>query len=279
MADPAQEPVAPEGLVEPSAGRLLRQARSAKSWDTDTLAARLKVSREKIEWLEEDRWDLLGNPVFVRALASSVCRLLEIDSGAVLARLPAAGGSPLEGIDEGLKAPFKGQLANKLPAGLGSRSRLFVGSSAAWRTALGLLLGALAVGLAVRFWPSGWLEDASQAVRPAASVAMPIPASAASASGATPAALPASSPLPSAAVGGDVAVVSSSEPSWLEVQDGSGQIVFSRVVSPGESVRLEGTLPLRVTVGNAQATRLAFRGQWIDLASLSRDNVAKVELK
>ena len=42
--------------------------------------------------------------------------------------------------------------------------------------------------------------------------------------------------------------------------------------------RLDGALPLRVTIGNAAATQLAFRGQPVNLASRTRDNVARLEL-
>jgi cytoskeleton protein RodZ len=54
------------------------------------LAASLKVPVQRIEALEADRHDLLPGPVFTRALASSVCRLLKLDSAAVLALLPKA---------------------------------------------------------------------------------------------------------------------------------------------------------------------------------------------
>ena len=55
--------------------------------------------------------------------------------------------------------------------------------------------------------------------------------------------------------------------------------MLSRIVQPGETVVLEGALPLRVKVGNARATQLVFRGQPVDLNASARDNVARVELK
>ena len=48
----------------------------------------LKVPVRKLEALEDDRYDLLPDAVFVRALASSVCRTLKIDPQPVLDRLP-----------------------------------------------------------------------------------------------------------------------------------------------------------------------------------------------
>jgi cytoskeleton protein RodZ len=69
------------------------------------------------------------------------------------------------------------------------------------------------------------------------------------------------------------------ETSWIEVQDGRGPVLLSRTVQPGESVGLDGALPLRLTIGNAAATQLVFRGRPVDLAGATRDNVARLELK
>ena len=56
--------------------------------------------------------------------------------------------------------------------------------------------------------------------------------------------------------------------------------LFSRMLQPGETVGLDGAYPLRVKIGNAQATEVSFKGQRVDLTPLtSRDNVAKLELK
>jgi len=38
-------------------------------------------------------------------------------------------------------------------------------------------------------------------------------------------------------------------------------------------------LPMRLTIGNASAVELDFRGAAFDLKPLTRDNVARVELK
>ena len=48
--------------------------------------------------------------------------------------------------------------------------------------------------------------------------------------------------------------------------------------SPGESVSLDGALPIRLTIGNASATQLGFRGQPVDLSDRTRDNIARLQL-
>ena len=67
--------------------------------------------------------------------------------------------------------------------------------------------------------------------------------------------------------------------SWVEARDGRGRVLLSRLVSSGEELGIDGALPIRMTIGNAQATTLAFRGQPVDLLARTRDNVARVQLQ
>src|SRR3990167_6360158 len=93
--------------VEPTAGALLRDAREAAGIHIATLAALLKVPEKKLEALEQDRFDLLPDLVFARALAASVCRILKLDVALILERLPQIGASRLNQQGEGLKTPFR----------------------------------------------------------------------------------------------------------------------------------------------------------------------------
>jgi cytoskeleton protein RodZ len=67
--------------------------------------------------------------------------------------------------------------------------------------------------------------------------------------------------------------------SWVEVTDSRGQALISRLLEPGESVGVDGVPPLKVSIGNASATQVVFRGQALELASHTRDNVARLDLK
>jgi cytoskeleton protein RodZ len=73
--------------------------------------------------------------------------------------------------------------------------------------------------------------------------------------------------------------VTATQSSWVEVVDAQGHMLLSRTVVAGESVGLDGPLPMKVKVGNAQGTRLSLRGENVDLAPWTRDNVARLELK
>ncbi|MGB4117493.1 MAG: RodZ domain-containing protein [Polaromonas sp.] len=89
------------------AGALLKQAREASGLHIAALAVLLKVPVKKLEALESDRLDLLPDAVFVRALASSVCRTLKIDPTVILARLPQTHAPKLIYQGTGINEPFR----------------------------------------------------------------------------------------------------------------------------------------------------------------------------
>ena len=67
--------------------------------------------------------------------------------------------------------------------------------------------------------------------------------------------------------------------SWVEARDGRGRVLLSRLMQADERVSLDGALPIRLTIGNAAATEVGFRGQAVDLSARTRDNVARLELQ
>ena len=93
--------------LERTAGDLLRGAREAAGIHIASLAASLKVPVKKLEALEQDRFDLLPDAVFVRALASSVCRTLKVDPALVLERMPQTAAPKLAQRSASINAPFR----------------------------------------------------------------------------------------------------------------------------------------------------------------------------
>lgn len=279
-----------------SAGALLRRAREAQGMHIAVLAAALKVPQRKLEALERDRLDELPDATFARALAQSVCRVLKVDAAEVLALLPPAGAGGLDQVTGGLNTPFRDKPTHAEPAA--AELLRHPGAIAA----AVLLLAALAVWL----WPAGPAAEAPAAVEQGAApadaplLASPAPpafaasesaAPVAAASGAASApaaelaapAAPASAPAaaPPAAVSATDAplVLATRADSWIEVTDGSGRTLLSRVVAAGERVALDAAPPLRLVVGNAGATELRFRGRVVDLQPLASNNVARIELQ
>jgi len=128
----------PDGaLPGVTAGTLLRQAREAAGLHIAALAVSLKVPVRKLEALESDRLDLLPDAVFVRALASSVCRTLKIDPAPVLERLPQTAAPRLVPDASGINTPFRGPSDGKGPSWLDQLSK------PVFLAVFALLLGAL----------------------------------------------------------------------------------------------------------------------------------------
>lgn len=96
-----------------SAGSMLRAAREKAGLHVAALAVAIKIPVKKLEALEADQ--LLGTHdlVFTRALASSVCRTLKIDSAPVLAALPQTVVRELHVDDNGINAPFTTRVAGQ----------------------------------------------------------------------------------------------------------------------------------------------------------------------
>jgi len=286
----------------PTAGALLRQAREAAGLHIAALAATLKVPVQRLEALEQGRYDALPDAAFTRALALSVCRALKIDAGPVLAALPAAPAPQLSLRARSLDAPMPQEAGSPAWGG---------GPMVPRRGSLWLALALVA--LAAVLWLV--LPPADEPAPPAA--VAPAPAADATA-GTIPDAAPRppAAPEPAAptagprapedkppvavetgsAPGGETSVVATtaaasanaaSAPlrlraraaSWVQIIGASGQVWLQRTLQPGETFVLDRDLPLAVTVGRADATEAWVRGQPMDLAPMARNNVARFEVR
>ena len=300
-----------------TAGALLRDAREAAGLHIAALAVALKVPVAKLEALEADNFSALPDMVFVRALASSVCRTLKIDPQAVLALLPQGEGPRLSAADVGLNAPVKGFAGRSSAAPFkGAGTRSFV-----W--AVGLLL----IGAALMmFLPRGLDADLSALLKqpetttkipmPTGNVAQEIsvavgaeqrvpsaaPAAAAAAAVGVGVELPAGESIKPAGIASHPIVLPSVEASapssapaadapsgvlafkarsesWIQVRDAAGALVLQRNLAPNELVSVSGVLPLAVVIGRADATEVFVRGKPYDIGPVSRENVARFEVK
>lgn len=140
------------GLSKPSIeaietpGALLRHYRQERQVSLHELAAVLKVTPEKLDALENDRYEALPDIVFTRALAMSICRLLAVDSAVVMAKFPSINSPKLGRDSDGLNRSFKG---GEQPA----LSSLSTRENAAAPKAMLLVAGLLVAAAAVYFWP------------------------------------------------------------------------------------------------------------------------------
>jgi cytoskeleton protein RodZ len=299
-----------------TAGGLLRQARQARGLHIAALAAAIKVTPQKLEALENDRLDQLPGATFARALAQTVCRFLKIDATPVLALLPQAADEGLMRISQGLNAPFRDRPGRRPTRDLSVlKNPGVIGAAVLMLAAIVVYLvpgdwvpragsseepavvvqpvdepvPSAAPGVEVASAPlaaeaaSAPASDAASAsaplaalpVAPIAPIASALPAEASPVSAAASAAI---SPAPDVASPAVLQIRAQGD-SWVEVTDRRGRSLLSRVVRTGESLSIDGNPPLRVTVGNAAVTSVVYKGQSVDLAASTRDNVARVELK
>jgi cytoskeleton protein RodZ len=289
-----------------TAGMLLRRAREAQGLHVAALAVSLKVPVRKVEALEEDRYDMLTDAVFVRALASSICRTLKIDPQPVLDRLPQTTPPRLARVADGINANFRAPNDGAPPSWLHQLTR------PVFLAVFGLLLAALVVVLLpAREQESTTAEVPSPAtpslpianvpVDPSVSLPAPDPAATAAESPAVaapvtpaPVAAPATpapvapapvSParvadVPAPAVAATSTVIFKAKaPSWVEVTDAKGAVAVRKVLAAGEAAGASGEMPLRVTIGKVDSTEVQVRGKAFDLRPVSRDNVARFEVK
>jgi len=152
----------PPQVKQATAGELLRQAREAAGLHVAALAVSMKVPVKKLEALEADRLDLLPDAVFVRALASSVCRTLKIDPAPVLALLPQTSAPQLKPDEWGINAPFRA------PGDVATTSMWEQLSRPGVLAALALLAGALVL----IFFPS--MERKESGVTATSEVVVPV---------------------------------------------------------------------------------------------------------
>lgn len=285
-----------------TAGDMLREAREGHGLHIDVVAAALKVPTQKLQALEDDNIEALPDPVFARALAASVCRALRVDPAPVLAKLPGALRPGLADADRPLSGSFRSGAPRTRGGTGGTPSR-----------ALLVVVALLLAGAAALVWlPSGAFEQLGQWVSgftagdrsasasdtaavpqgdvPAGTVVEPValpppsevpaaPAEAASSAVVASAAAAASAPA-AASVGGNALVFAATAESWITVTDATGKSLLRRTVTPGETVGVNGTLPLSVVVGRAAGVTVQVKGKPFDLTPLARSGgVARFEVK
>lgn len=305
-----------QGEYLPSPGTLLRQGREAAGVHLAGLAASLKVSVEKIEALEQGRFDLLPDAVFARALAGSVCRMLKLDPAPILDRLPAIHTAKPAPQNRGINESFRtrdvgltGSMWSSISrpavlAGivllLGALILVFlptlrqheifpvlasadVGAEDGVALALPALLNGTAVDANTDAVPEGVTPAASASVSAdsaqALSAVVSKPASSVTPASTSAAMLPATAGGASSADSSAGLAFRATGPSWVKVIDAKGLVVLNRTLQAGEVADVTGAFPFAVTVGRTDVTKVQVRGQDFDLAAVSKNNVARFEVK
>jgi cytoskeleton protein RodZ len=77
----------------------------------------------------------------------------------------------------------------------------------------------------------------------------------------------------------DLLVLKANAETWVTVRDAAGKQLINRTLASGETVALDGALPLSVTIGRKDAVTVTVRGEPFDHKSLSKTTVARFQVK
>jgi cytoskeleton protein RodZ len=252
--------IVPGGIVpdgDRGCGARLRKAREAAGLTEADVAARLKMPLSVVKSLEDENWDRLGAPVFVRGQLRSYSRLLGLATAPVHA---ASGVAPVEPpvLTPRTFTPPMQRLAEQL-----ARRFVYI---------------VLTVVIAVPVWLATrpHLGVASQDAAPLelhdtggmASLAIPTESE--------PSAVVASlTPLPARPAVAAALSLRFNGDSWVEVTSVDGRMLEQSLVRAGEQRSYATGQVGRIVLGNASSVNVQRNGQVQDLTPYLRANVAR----
>lgn len=272
-----------EPAPPPSVGEQLRAAREAKGMSVSDVAKVLKLSVNQVVALEENDWSSLPGNTIIRGFVRNYARLFKLDSEPLMSALSALT------VAQSAKLELPAGSNTALPQMGKPERRDFV------TVFSGLLLVVLAV-LIYFFMPEDFWQSRLMALIPGtkgpeasvaavdaaksnASPAQPAPVEGAAAVPAEPAALAAPElPKSPAADAGSGLKLGFAQPSWVEIRDRSGQVIFSQLNPAGSQREIEGQPPFSLVIGNASNVTVQYKGQVVELSQRSKDDVARLNL-
>lgn len=283
---------AAEVLATPGAlgvGSQLRAAREARNMSVADAAKALKLSSHQVVALEGDDWSHLPGTI-IRGFIRNYARLLKLDPEPLMNALTA------------LQMPQPPTL--DLPAG--SNTALPQTGKTERRDYVAVFFGVALIVIALLayffvpedFWQSK-LQALTAATAPAETSEKPMPTPADPAPVSTQGLpQPESLPAPAAAAAPAQAGVaeqpvqpavsgvpssglklSFAQPSWVEIRDRSGQIIFSQLSPAGSQRDIEGLPPFALVIGNATNVTVQYKGKVVELTQRSKDDVARLNLE
>jgi cytoskeleton protein RodZ len=271
--------------VRANLGEMLRHARELRELSLEDLAHCLRLEPRIIRHLENDQFDQLPAPAFTRGYVRSIAKELDIDSAPLLAVLDLRFKT---------EPPPLSDFESRAPVEMTSDSGIIR------YTTVGLVI--VIIVMVALWWrahddPGLKPQTATQAQSTADPATAPLPydfeivvhpdtpfyrlapakKTTAPATGVGLAAdvLDAGSPAPSAT---DAIVITTREDAWIDVRDAIGARLFYDLARSGREVRLSGIAPYALTIGNAPAVSVEFRGRTIALEPYSEGGIARFEL-
>lgn len=259
-------------------GTRLRQAREAAGLTLEDVGQRLRMPVQVVKSLEQEQWQKLGAPVFVRGQLRSYARLLGVDVSELLEQAQVGPVVPPT-----LVSHTHTPRARRIAENLGRRA-LYVGITAVlavpvWFATRGHFDGTTpspstasldVIPAAVPVTPAG---PGSAAAAPADVVAAPVAKPTATPYVASLAPVPRAAPAAAANLD-----MQFSGDSWVDIGGPDGATVEKALIKSGESRSFTPGQVTRVTLGNASAVQVQQNGAIVDLTPYQRANVARFQV-
>ena len=231
-----------------------------------------------VKSLEQEQWQKLGAPVFVRGQLRSYARLLGVDVSELLEQAQVGPVVPPT-----LVSHTHTPRARRIAENLGRRA-LYVGITAVlavpvWFATRGHFDGTTpspstasldVIPAAVPVTPAG---PGSAAAAPAEVAAAPVAKPTATPYVASLAPVPRAAPAPAANLD-----MQFSGDSWVDIGGPDGATVEKALIKSGESRSFTPGQVTRVTLGNASAVQVQQNGAIVDLTPYQRANVARFQV-
>nr|WP_216653333.1 RodZ domain-containing protein [Stenotrophomonas maltophilia] len=259
----------------------MRQAREAAGLTLEDVGSRLRMPVQVVKSLEEEQWQKLGAPVFVRGQLRSYARLLDVDVGELLEQAQVGPVVPPT-----LVSHTHTPRARRIAENLGRRV-LYVGITAVlavpvWFATRGHFDGSATpspstasldvIPAAVPVTPS---TTGSETAAPAEATTAPASKPAATPYVASLAPVPRPAPAPAA---GNALEMQFSGDSWVDIGGPDGSTVEKALIKSGETRSFTPGQVTRVTLGNASAVQVQQNGAIVDLTPYQRANVARFQV-
>ena len=251
-------------------GELLRQAREGRGISVKDMAMRLKLVGSQIKAIEENRFEVLPDKVFVRGYLRAYGRAVDMPEADLLAGYEALVSSaeesqePVAETPTIAREPFLQNTTRAIVAGVVLALLLIAGLWWSYDTPPPrpggfpapeeVIESAGAAGTATDPADSATDSDMDPGMDPDVD---PDTAASEPADSST-------APLPArpAAINADASVLlfNFSGTCWLEVRDSQEQLIYQNLHEDGDELQVVGVAPFNILVGAAQNVQLIYRG-------------------
>lgn len=292
---------------QPTPGMQLAMRRQQFNWTVDQVARQLNLAPRQILAMETDDYGALPGMAVARGFIRAYAKLLQLDATPMLAQIAQIPGVAEQAIPLRRAIPtatFTPHRAASHRRQRGPGKLLMVGGVVVLAFAAAALISqrdrlaelmppSVAERLNKEAAPTAAADKPGRVVETdvtpplshadsaSAQQAAPNPVPAAPApEPATPAPVPAAqAPLAAATPASSALVLNFKQDSWVEVKRADNSTVVARVMRAGTTESFDLAGPLSLTVGNARGVEASVRGEPLNLAGTTRNNVARVTVK